>query len=151
VPTLQFQDGTDAGTITATLVLTALNTNVTPAAIQPINVIIPPAPPDITTATLTRSGDTLTVFIVGFSNTRDMTTAQFHFNAAPGATINDPDITIQAPALFTPWFSQTASQAYGSNFGYTQTFNLSTDASSVGSVTITLTNSVGNSITVTAQ
>ena len=80
-----------------------------------------------------------------------MTTAQFHFNAANGATINDPDITVQAPALFTPWFSQTASQAYGSNFGYTQTFNLSTDASSVGSVTITLTNSVGNSITVTAQ
>jgi hypothetical protein len=151
VPTLQFQDGTDAGTITATLVLTALGTTVTPATIQPINVTIPPAPPEITTATLTRSGNTLTVFIVGYSNTRDMTTAQFHFNAANGATINDPDITIQAPALFTPWFSQTASQAYGSNFGYTQTFNLSTDASSVGSVTITLTNSVGNSITVTAQ
>ena len=150
-PAIQLQSGTDAGTITATLTLSAGGTNITPANIQPLTIVIPPVAPSLTSATLTRTGQTITLTVAGFSNTRNATQAVFHFVAGPNAYINNPDITVDVSTLFTTWFLNPASQAYGSEFLYTQTFDLNTDESSIASVTITLTNSAGNSGTATAQ
>jgi hypothetical protein len=150
-PTIQLQSGTDAGTITVTLVLTAAGQTVTPANITPLTITLPPEPPVITSMTLTRSGDSLTVNIIGYSNTRDMLTAQFEFTAAAGSSISDPNVTVPATTLFSSWFSTAPSQAYGSTFMYNQTFNLSADQSTIGSVAATLTNSNGTSESATAQ
>ena len=87
--------------------------------------------------TLTRSGDSITANIIGYSNTRDMASAQFTFTAANGQSITDPSVTVPAAALFAAWFSTANSQTYGSNFMYNQTFNLSADQSTIGSVTVT--------------
>jgi len=150
-PSFQIQSGTDAGTITITLVLTAAAQVVTPANIVPLQIVLPPAPPVITSMTLTRSANIITVNIIGYSDTRDMTQAAFHFTAAPGQTISNPDITLPAAVLFSSWYSTAPSQAYGSNFMYNQTFDLSADQSTIGSVTVTLTNSAGASATATAD
>jgi hypothetical protein len=150
-PTIQLQAGTDAGTITVTLVLTAGGQNVTPANIVPLLITVPPAPPTITSMTLTRTGDSITANIIGYSNTRDMASAQFTFTAANGQSITNPSITVPATALFATWFSTANSQTYGSNFQYTQTFNLSADQSTIGSIAVTLTNSAGTSGSATAQ
>jgi hypothetical protein len=150
-PSFQIQSGTDAGTITITLVLTAAAQVVTPANIVPLQIVLPPAPPVITSMTLTRSANIITVNIIGYSDTRDMTQAAFHFTAAPGQTISNPDITLPAAVLFSSWYSTAPSQAYGSNFLYNQTFDLSADQSTIGSVTVTLTNSAGASATATAD
>jgi hypothetical protein len=150
-PTLQLQSGTDNGTITATLVLTAGGQTVTPVNIQPLIISLPPVVPVITSFTLTRSGDTITANIIGYSNTREMVSAQFAFTAAGGSSISDPEVTVPATTLFSNWFGTAPSQTYGSNFMYNQTFNLSADQSTIGSVTVTLTNSSGTSVSATAQ
>jgi hypothetical protein len=150
-PTIQLQSGTDAGVITVTLVLTAGGVNITPASIVPIAITIPPAAPTVTSMTLARSGNTITASIIGFSDTRELTQATFHFTAAPGASLNTPDLTIPVAPLFTTWYSGAASDPYGSTFLYTQQFNLSGDPSTVGSITVTLTNSAGTSTSLTAQ
>jgi hypothetical protein len=101
--------------------------------------------------TLTRGTNILTVNIIGYSDTRDMAQAAFHFTPATGQTISNPDITLPAAVLFSSWYSTAPSQAYGSNFMYSQTFDLSADQSTIGSVTVTLTNSAGASASATAD
>ena len=150
-PAIQLQAGTVAGTITVPLTLTAEGVDVTPADLAPVTIVVPKAIPTVSTTTLTRNGTQLSVAIHGFSNTREVTTATFHFAAAAGATINTPDVTAAVGPLFTTWFDSTTSVAYGSTFTYTQVFDVSDDAANIGSVQVTLTNSVGVSTSQTAQ
>ena len=150
-PTVQIQSGTVAGIATVTLVVTSNGVNVTPANVTPIQIIIPPAVPMVTTASMTRSGTTLTVSMSGFSNTRELVTAMFHFTAVPGSTLTSPDVTVLVATLFTGYFTSAASVPYGSSFVYAQNFTLDEDASSIQNVTVTFVNTVGNSIQVITQ
>jgi len=150
-PTLQIQSGTVAGTITITLVLTAGGQNVTPASVQPLIITVPPVAPVVTSSTLTRSGNAVTVNIIGYSNTREVQQAVFQFVPSAGSSLNDPNITVPVATLFAGWYSTAASQTYGSSFLYTQTFNLSESDSTIGSIIVTLINTAGTSITVTVQ
>ena len=151
-PTVQIQTGTVAGTATVSLVVTSNGVNVTPASVTPVQIIIAPAAPTITNSAITRSSNILSVSIDGFSNTRELTMATFHFTAVPGATISTPDITAPVATVFANYYSSSASTGYGSTFLYIQTFNLNNnDASSIQSVTVKLVNSQGDSIVATAQ
>ena len=151
VPKVQLQSGTVAGTITVPLLLTANGLNVTPTSIQPVVIVIPAAVPAVSSATMTRSGDQLTVVLHGFSNTREVTQATFHFVGISGAQIDTPDVTVPVGPAFTAWYSSAASDQYGSTFTYTQTFTVGGGAASIDSVQVTLTNSVGASVMQTAQ
>ena len=150
-PTVQLQTGTLTGAITVTLTLTADGTDITPASLQPVVVQVPASAPTITSMSLTRSGTTLTVTIQGFSNTRDMRSGNFTFTAASGATINNPNLTVDLTSAYVAWYGQAASDQYGSAFTYIQTFLLTDDASTVGSVSATLVNSIGTSNSKSAQ
>jgi hypothetical protein len=145
VPPVQLQAGTDAGTITITAKLTAYGTDVTPGGLAPLVIVVPPVVPVISGTTISASGSTLTVVVHGFSNTREVSSAVFDFTAATGDTLATPTLTIPAMTIFSTWYSDATSDAYGSTFTYTQIFNTSGDASTVGSVKVTLTNSVGTS------
>ena len=151
VPPIQLQAGTDAGTITIPLVLTTGGINVTPTGLAPVVIVVPATSPTISTATVTRGAGTFSVAIHGFSNTREVTMATFHFVAAPGATISTPDITAPVGTVFGGWFGSPASVAFGSTFTYTQVFNVSDDPKNIGSVQVTLTNGVGTSALSVAQ
>ena len=131
--------------------MTADGVSVTPSDVTPVAITIPAAAPTLSSVATTKSGQTLTVAVVGFSNTREVTKAVFHFTPMTGSTIKDPDVTADVSALFAGWYGSTASDAYGSSFTYTQSFTLDSDASSVAAVTVTLTNSVGVSLTVPAK
>jgi hypothetical protein len=148
-PTVQLQTGTVAGTATISLAVTANGVNVTPANVAPVVITIPPAAPTITSTSVIRSGNTLTVSVIGFSNTRETTQAVFHFNAVAGATINNPDITLTVTPNFATWYSSQSSITYGSAFTYTQVFTLDQDAAIVQNVTVTLANTVGVSTVAT--
>jgi hypothetical protein len=150
-PVVQLQTGTVAGKVTVTLDVISNGVDVTPANVTPVVINIPAIAPAITTAAVTRSGNTLSVVIQGFSNTRELTTAMFHFTAANGSSISTPDVTAQVGTVFATWFASAASAQYGSAFTYTQEFNLNNDASTVGTVTVTLVNSIGTSSQGTAQ
>ena len=140
-----FQSGTIEGTLTLVLNLDAGGANVTPASIQPIVISEPVAVPGISSITLQPDGDTLTVITRGFSNDRKITGAAFHFTASSGNTISTPDLTIDVTPLFSSWYANPESDQYGSLFTYTEVFNLSTNASTIGQVSVILTNDVGTS------
>jgi hypothetical protein len=150
-PAVQLQTGTIAGTATVTLNVTSDGANVTPANVAPVVITIPAAVPTLTSAKTTKNGQTLRVAVVGFSNTREVTQAVFHFTPVAGSSIKNPDVTVDVSAVFTGWYGSAASDAYGSAFTYTQPFTLDSDASTIAGVTVTLTNSVGVSALVTSQ
>lgn len=158
---VMFQAGTTAGTITVTVQLTnavltpngcTAGTTIIPAAgLAPSSISVPASPPQITSACLTSSGDQITVSIIGFSPTRDLTNAQFQFTAAPGKALKTNDLTVDLSGQATTYYGSAESDGDGSTFVYTQPFTLSTDATDVASVTVTLTNSQGTSPMSTAQ
>ncbi len=145
IPMATLQTGTVAGTITVNLTLTAQGVDVTPATARVATITVAPQPPTISAVTLTQSGATLTVTVTGFSNVRAVTQANFTFTPAPGTDLSTTQLSLPATNLFSSWYTQASSNAYGSTFLYTQTFTLSDANSKVQSVTVTLTNSAGNS------
>jgi len=151
IPAINFSSGSTAGTITITIVLTSGGANITPATLVPVAVTVPASPPVINSVTLTRSGSSMTVAILGLSSTRDMTQAHFHFTPASGQSLKTTDVTVDLTTPFGTWYGSDNSSQYGTTFLYTQPFTLDSDASTVGSVTVTLTNSQGDSQPGTAQ
>jgi hypothetical protein len=151
IPPIDFATGSTAGTITLTITLSASGVDITPANLAPVSVTVPAAPPVINSVTLDRSGDNITVSIIGLSPTRDMTQAAFHFTPASGASLTTTDLTVDLTGVFSAWYQSASSDSFGTTFLYTQPFTLSSDATSVGSVTVTLTNSQGASQPGTAQ
>lgn len=145
------QTGTLAATITISATLQAGGTGITPSTLQPVSIQVPASAPFISSVALVRSGSTITVTIQGFSSTREMQSADFHFVPASGASIANPDVTVKLGNAFASWYSQAASDQYGSAFTYVQTFTLSQDSSSVGFLSVTLNNSIGSSNIGSAQ
>jgi hypothetical protein len=148
---ISLQSGTTAGTITVTVQLTAGGTNITPATLAPIIITVPPVAPIISSAKLTRSGQTFQLVIDGLSSPRDMSQAEFSFAAVPGVPLKTMSLTVSLTGVFTTWYQNGASTAFGTEFEYTQPFTLDSPATDIQSVTVTLTNSAGKSQPVTAQ
>ncbi len=145
-PQVAFQTGTVAGTITVTLTLSAGGVNVTPAGLAPATLIIAPAAPVITSVAFTNGSDGLiTVVVNGFSNTREMTQADFVFSGAGVSALKMSTMNLPIGDLFGTWYASTASDQYGSEFTYTQHFQLSKPDSGITAVSVTLSNSIGTS------
>jgi len=151
IPPIAFSPGSTAGKITVTLHLVSGGVDITPASLTPAVITVPPTAPAINSVKLTRTGTQLTVAIIGLSSTREMTQAHFHFTAAAGHSLTTTDLTVTVNTEFGAWYGSADSANFGTMFLYTQPFTLDSDASSVGSVTVTLTNSQGASQPATAQ
>jgi hypothetical protein len=151
IPPVTFQSGSTAGTITITIRLTAGGSDITPTSLTPITITVPATPPGISAITLTRAGKTMQVVITGLSSTRELSQAQFHFVPAAGQTLTTTDVTVPLTSAFSTWYQNEASTAFGTQFLYTQPFTLDSDATVVGSVTVTLTNTQGASAPSNAQ
>ena len=144
-PTVQLQAGTVAGAITVTLTLTANGVTVTPSNIVPVAILVPKAIPVITTQSIVRNANTITVYVTGYSSSRDMANAYFNFTPAAGASFTQSSFTVPVGPLFSSWFTSTQSNQYGSTFTYFQTFTLDSKATDVGSISVTLENAQGKS------
>ncbi len=148
-PSVAIQTGTVAGVVTVTLSLTAQGVDVTPAGARLATILIPRQAP-VATITFTQEGSTLTVVAHGYSNTRDMTEANFTFTAAPGSSLATTSLSLPASTLFSTWYGDVASAAEGSIFTYTQIFQLSDSTAQVQSVGLQLTNTAGASTVATS-
>lgn len=139
--------GTVAGTITITLDLMASGTDVTPTPAPAATVALITTPPFIQTVVFGNSTTgAFTVVVTGFSTTRDMTTGLFHFAPSSNATLATTDVTVSLGQAFSLWYSNTASNATGSEFQLTVPFTTTKGPSAdVIAVTVTLTNSKGTS------
>lgn len=143
------QQGTVAGTITVTLPsLTANGTNFLPSAVTG-TVTIPQAAPVIQAGTVqitnvTSSG--FEVVLTGYSTSREMNTATFTFTAASGTQFSGTTtFPVDVSSAFTTWYASSSSQPEGSLFLLTVPFTISGPTTVLGSVSVTLTNSIGTS------
>jgi hypothetical protein len=151
IPPIDFSSGSTAGTITVTIQLTANGADITPTGFGPYSIVVPASPPGITSAVLTRNGTSMSVAILGFSPTREMTVAKYHFTPATGKSLQTTDLTVTLSSAFVQYYQSELSFAFGTAYLYTQPFTLSTDADSVGTVTVVVSNSKGDSRPVTVQ
>ena len=152
IPQVALQTGTVAGTITVTLALTAAGVDVTPAGVSPITLVIAPAVPVITSVSFTNSNTGLiTIVITGFSNTREVTQASFVFTGTGAKSLGASTVDIPVTGLFSPWYGSADSDAFGSEFTYTQNFQLSRPDDKITGASVILANSIGTSGSVDSQ
>jgi hypothetical protein len=139
--------GTVAGTITITAQFTDVAMNdVTPdpapTTTLVVNATVPGTP--IVKITPTAPGQ-FNVAVTGYSSTRDMVRGLFHFMPTTGTTLTSADITVDLASAFTAWYSNPASNVFGSQFTVTIPFTYQANAIPFTAVTVTLTNSKGAS------
>jgi hypothetical protein len=115
-----------------------------------------PAPaqaPGITDVSIQQSSSGVDIVVTGYSNTREITEADFAFTPVAGSQLQTSTFSLtDAASTFQSYYASDASTAVGSEFVYTQTFSLT--AGSIGSlqsVTVTLKNSQGASPAVTTN
>jgi hypothetical protein len=139
--------GTVGGTITLTVTsLMAGSTNVTPSPAPSATLTNNPTVPFISSVSFSQTPGGVTVVVNGFSSTRDMTSGLFHFAPASNATIATNDLTVSLSSAFMTWYQSSTSSQYGSEFTLTVPFAVASGAAGdLVSVTVTLTNSKGNS------
>ncbi len=148
---LPFSAGTSAGTITVTLNVDTTGQAIIISGALVLTGQVSPQAPSIANVTATISGSTLTVVVTGFSSTRDMKNATFHFTAAAGATLGATDFTLDVSSVFTTWYANPASFPTGSQFKLTVPFTIGGNPATIASVTVTLTNSNATSSPATAS
>ena len=146
---MAFSTGTVAGTITLTATYSSGGVNVTPSPAPTQDVVIQPAAPKINSVSLRSSGGSITVVVTGFATPRQVTGATFNFTLT-GGTLQNSTATVDLTSVFTQWYQNTASAAFGSGFSYTQPFTIS-GAGTITGVTVTLTNAQGSSQSVSSQ
>jgi hypothetical protein len=134
--------GTVAGTI-------RIRTTTTPASETPIPeqvIVIPRVKPVITSVTPRLGTDSFLLEIVGFSNTREISSGTFRLNPVAGTTLQTTELNVNLTQVFNTWFqSQASLTEQGGKFQLTMPFTVTGLLADIESVTLTLTNSVGAS------
>lgn len=135
--------GTVAGTLTATLSVQGQSAKYSSmVSIEPLAPIIEVNSVQITDVTSTG----FNVELVATSTTLDLKAANFTFTAASGAQISGTStFTADVSSLLPTWFATASNYQYGGAFSLSIPFTISGSASAIGSVSVTLTNSVGTS------
>jgi hypothetical protein len=134
-----FSTGTTAGRITFTVDAGAFGLAGDPTT----TLIVAPLPIAIQSASATRRANDLNITVLGFDNTYTAGAMSFTFYDTAGGTIGQA-----VPADFSQAFSSFfKGQQSGSSFLMGVTFPVTGNASTIGSVDVTLTNSAGASHT----
>ena len=142
--------GTVAGTITIKATLQAAGSDITPAGQAPITVTVPKQVPVITAATLKQTTGGVVVSITGYTTTKEVTQATLQFNAVSGGTLNSGTTTVPLTAVLNSWFQSATAAGFGGQFVVSIPIAVSGTVNAIGSVTVTVTNTQGNSAPVTA-
>ncbi len=152
VPAQAIQLGSTAGTITITLdQLRANGADITPLPTPVTTIRINRAGPTITSVTAVRRANGFDVTVSGFSPSREVTQAVFHFTAAAGQTLSKTDDTESVSGAFAAWYNSAQSAQFGSLFTMVMPFNTDGPSTAIASVSVTLVNSAGSSQTVSAN
>jgi len=145
------QTGTVSGIITLTLDLTAAGIDITPSPAPSTTLHVAKSAPVIVTATVTGvTSSGFNLVVVGYATSREMVSATVGFTAASGVTLASSTATVSLATVFTTWYQSSASAQYGSNFSLTIPFTFTNSTNPLASVSVMLTNAVGNSTTVSA-
>jgi YVTN family beta-propeller protein len=148
------QQGTTAGTIIVTLTsLTAGGVSVLPTPAPSGSVVVPTISPVLKSVSIVnKTSSGFSVQITAYSTPRDLANATFVFTAASGTDLNGsspPAVALSSTAQ--PYFASENGALGGGTFVLTVPFSFTGDISSLGSVAVTLSNSVGTSSSMTGQ
>lgn len=147
-----FSPGTVAGTIVVTI--TALNgggQSLLPNPAPTRNITVDRAVPVVVAGTvrITNTAGGFQVELNGISSPRDLTRIAYTFSAS-SSILEGTTITVDVATLFQQYFQSQAGLDSGGTFRFVMPFTVSGgEAATVTSVSVVLTNSVGNSTTVT--
>ncbi|HWQ56206.1 MAG TPA: putative Ig domain-containing protein [Bryobacteraceae bacterium] len=150
VPNLALQTGTVSGTITLRVTLQASGTDITPSPAPSRTIRVNRMPPVITRVTAARTATGFNVTVTGYSTTREISEAIFRFAPAAGTTITSAEVSVPVQSMFTTWYNNPDSRAYGSQFTFTQPFTINGESTSVIGVSAILVNTAGRSESVSA-
>jgi hypothetical protein len=149
------QTGTVAGTITVTLDqlrLAGTTTDVPQASRPTATITVARTAPAIVAGSVAITGVSASGFAVEFdaySTPRDVRAAAFNFAPTSGARLDGTaGFTVQLTQESTAWFSGADGRNNGSRFHLRVPFTLSGNSSALGTVSVTLENSVGTSAAV---
>lgn len=138
-PSISFQTGATAGTITFTLTLDGSEQT------QQASLTIPPASVTLDTATGLRKPGELDISLTGLDNTYSASQLSFTFYDTTGATVQPGAIPVNISSVFQQYFASTQ---VGGMFALLATFPVTGDTTQIASVTVQIANSAG---TTTAQ
>ena len=140
---LAIQTGTAAGTINISLRFQAGGVDITPASAPSASTTIGTAAPVITGTQVTRTSNSITISVTGYSSTLEVTQAVFAFTAASGQSLQTAatSMTLDVSNLFGKFL---ATSTMGGQFVYTQPFTVQGDPTAVIPVSVKLTNRVGS-------
>ena len=104
-----------------------------------------------------QSATGFTIQVTGFTTTRSLTSLAVQFTIAPGFSMPTTQFTINVIPIATVWFESTASKTFGSQFTIAVPFTFQgvvpkgqSILSAISSVSVTMSNAVGSSSSVTA-
>ncbi|HYM13564.1 MAG TPA: choice-of-anchor D domain-containing protein [Bryobacterales bacterium] len=150
---IRLQTGTVTGTITlsAGFVTDAGQINLTPTLGLGTLFKVSAAKPRIRSVQLSnKTTSSFTLLITGYAPSRSVSKMDFTF--APHTDPNNTNLILSTTSLslpvdgeFSAWYQSTASQAFGSAFTATVTFNVNGDITAIQSVSATMTNALGTS------
>ena len=143
---LAFQTGTVAGTLTFTA-----SSNL-PGGNPSHSVVVPRAGPILAGASVVQNGSGFQVQVAGFSNTRELAGASFHFTAASGQTVQTSDLNVSLASVASQWYAGGTSTQFGGQFLLVVPFSVTQGAvSGLSSVSVQLQNGQGASASTSAN
>ena len=143
---LLFQTGTVAGTLNLAVSSNLPNGNLSH------NVVVARAGPILASATVVRNSSGFQVQVAGFSNTRELTGASFHFTAASGQTLQTSDLSVSLTSLASQWYGNITSNQFGGQFLLVVPFSVSQGtAGGLTAVSVQLQNTQGASAAMTGK
>jgi hypothetical protein len=147
---LAIQTGTVSGLITLTSTLQSASGPVTCNCPLNRNIRVAKSVPVITTFRAARISGGITLTIIGFSTTRELTQAVVQFTVSAGGNVPTTSFTIPVSTAAASWFTSAASTQFGSQFSLPIPFTISGDPNVITSVSVTLSNTQGTSTASTA-
>lgn len=151
-PPFKLQTGSVAGTITLSVTWQAGGVTFAERAGVSQTIQIAPSAPVIAAVTASTTAAGLQVLVTAYSNTREVTGAVVQFTAASGQTLETTSVTVALTDAANTWFRAASSDQYGGQFILTLPFTVTGGAAgAVGSVSVTLTNTVGTSNSMSAS
>lgn len=155
---VRVQTGTVAGNIVITPAFaTQAGLDLTPGTPQSLTMTVQRLAPRILDAAVgSRTANSFSLVLTGYSTTRLIRSMQVQLAPIAGQTIANSSFTVNLDSASLVWFESQASQAFGGLFTLTIPFTFAGEAnqdlvSRIQSITVTLTNDVGVSNSVTAS
>jgi hypothetical protein len=149
-PQVGLQTGTVSGAMILRAVMSASGRNLI-ARDNPLQTAsIAPAVPVIHAVRLHRDGQGVSVEVSGYSTPRELRAVTLRFDAAPGASLNTREFTVSIADVAAAWYRSAASGRFGSLFMLRLPFTVQGASDAVGSVSVVLTNALGESQPVTS-